>query len=128
MVVSPRIDQLDCNDMGPYLPHSLGSLNSLMLGASVSPLSDCIHYSCNTGQAFTLRAIQSHQSSALTSKRQYGNNVTQRMHICAVTYSWVYCSKVPFFVTVTLLLSQSQCCCRFFLTYPLGPTRGSKTS
>lgn len=36
VVISPRIDSLDCNDLGPYLPHGLGSVNAMMLGASVS--------------------------------------------------------------------------------------------
>lgn len=35
VVVSPRIDSLDCDDLGPYLPHGLGSVNSMLLGASV---------------------------------------------------------------------------------------------
>lgn len=35
MIISPRIDSLDCDDVGPYLPHGLGSVNSMMLGASV---------------------------------------------------------------------------------------------
>ena len=35
VVISPRIDTLDCNDLGPYLPHGLGSVNAMMLGASV---------------------------------------------------------------------------------------------
>lgn len=38
VVVSPRIDTLDCNDLGPYLPHGLGSVNTMMLGASVCSL------------------------------------------------------------------------------------------
>ena len=38
VVVSPRIDSLDCNDLGPYLPHGLGSVNAMMLGASVCSL------------------------------------------------------------------------------------------
>ncbi|KAL3135552.1 hypothetical protein ABBQ38_006030 [Trebouxia sp. C0009 RCD-2024] len=37
VVISPRIDSLDCNDLGPYLPHGLGSVNAMMLGASVLP-------------------------------------------------------------------------------------------
>ena len=35
VVISPRIDSLDCDDVGPYLPHGLGSVNSMMLDASV---------------------------------------------------------------------------------------------
>jgi len=35
VIISPRIDSLDCDDVGPYLPHGLGSVNSMMLGASV---------------------------------------------------------------------------------------------
>lgn len=36
VIISPRIDSLDCDDVGPYLPHGLGSVNSMMLDASVS--------------------------------------------------------------------------------------------
>lgn len=42
VVVSPRIDTLDCNDLGPYLPHGLGSVNTMMLGASVCSLYNSI--------------------------------------------------------------------------------------
>lgn len=37
VIISPRIDSLDCDDVGPYLPHGLGSVNSMMLDASVLP-------------------------------------------------------------------------------------------
>lgn len=42
VVISPRIDSLDCDDVGPYLPHGLGSVNSMMLDASVRLLQQYI--------------------------------------------------------------------------------------
>ena len=42
VVISPRIDELDCNDLGPYLTHALGTVNAIMLGASVSSLKKMI--------------------------------------------------------------------------------------
>lgn len=63
VVVSPRIDSLDCNDLGPYLPHGLGSVNTMMLGASVCSLyilSSATHVELYRGPSAALCCSDTH--------------------------------------------------------------------